>query len=188
MDQTIAGVGPAQTLECPADPLFSEPTASDGCDPSPVLTFQDLDLRDACGVGTVTRTWTARDCAGNTSTRSQSVTVTDTAWPVIVGVGPNQTIECPARPVFSDPTVSDACGAGATLTFADAADYDKVRGDDVVDIVGVGAIADGGSPTVVLHHSDGTTARIATKNTISREQFAWFVAGSALNQIRAGKA
>ena len=70
------------------------------------------------------------------------------------------------------------------LTFADPADYDRVVGDDVVDIVDIGAIQGGGSPTVVLHHKDGSTERLATKNTISPEQFAWFKAGSALNKIR----
>jgi aconitate hydratase len=71
------------------------------------------------------------------------------------------------------------------LTFRDPADYDRVRGDDVVAIEGIAAMADGGSPTLVLQHSDGTTERIATRNSYTPEQFAWFVAGSALNQIRA---
>ncbi|NOY25054.1 MAG: aconitate hydratase [Oligoflexia bacterium] len=72
------------------------------------------------------------------------------------------------------------------LTFADPADYDRVRGDDLVDVLGIGAIADGGSPTVVLHHTDGSTDSLATRNTLSPEQFGWFVSGSALNKIRAG--
>ncbi|MCB9777288.1 MAG: aconitate hydratase [Alphaproteobacteria bacterium] len=71
------------------------------------------------------------------------------------------------------------------LFFADPADYDKVRGDDIVDIVDIGAIASGGSPKVVLHHADGTTDTLATTNTLSAEQFEWFKAGSALNKIRA---
>lgn len=70
------------------------------------------------------------------------------------------------------------------LTFADPADYERIQGDDVVDIVDIGAIEQGGSPTVVLHHADGSVERIATKNTFSAEQFAWFKAGSAINKIR----
>ncbi len=73
------------------------------------------------------------------------------------------------------------------LTFADPADYDRVRGDDLVAIVDIASIADGGSPAVVLTHADGSTERIETRNTLSREQFEWFVAGSALNKIRASK-
>jgi aconitate hydratase len=71
------------------------------------------------------------------------------------------------------------------LTFADPADFDRVQGDDMVAVDNVGAIATGGSPTIVLTHTDGSIDRIQTANTLSREQFAWFEAGSALNKIRA---
>jgi aconitate hydratase len=71
------------------------------------------------------------------------------------------------------------------LTFADPADYDKVRGDDMVSVVNVDAISTGGSPDVILHHADGTEERIQTQNTFSLDQFGWFKAGSALNEIRA---
>jgi hypothetical protein len=38
--------------------------------------------------------------------------------PTIGAAGANATIDCPATPNFTAPTVSDACGA-TTLTFAD---------------------------------------------------------------------
>ncbi|MBM4368089.1 MAG: aconitate hydratase, partial [Deltaproteobacteria bacterium] len=72
------------------------------------------------------------------------------------------------------------------LTFADPADYDKVRVDDRVSIEGVAGIPSGSAPTLVLAHSDGTVDRVATRTTISPDQFKWFVAGSALNLIRSG--
>lgn len=71
------------------------------------------------------------------------------------------------------------------LFFKDPADYDKVKGDDVVAIEGIARIAEGGSPTVVLTHADGSVDRIETTNTLSVDQFEWFKAGSALNKIRA---
>ena len=71
------------------------------------------------------------------------------------------------------------------LTFANPADYDLVRGDDMVSVMGIDAIETGGSPTVVLHHADGTEDRIETQNTLSIDQFTWFQKGSALNEIRA---
>ena len=71
------------------------------------------------------------------------------------------------------------------LFFADPADYDKVKGDDVVDVINIGSVLEGGSPTIVLNHADGSVDRIETTNTLSADQFQWFVAGSALNQIRA---
>jgi aconitate hydratase len=71
------------------------------------------------------------------------------------------------------------------LTFADPADYDKVRVDDVVDILGLAGLAPGSTVTVVLRHSDATTAEIAATHTMSAEHIAWFKAGSALNLLRA---
>jgi aconitate hydratase len=70
------------------------------------------------------------------------------------------------------------------LTFADPADYDRVREDDRVAIEGVAGIPKGVAPTLVLHHADGTVERVATKCTASPDQFGWFEAGSALNLIR----
>jgi aconitate hydratase len=70
------------------------------------------------------------------------------------------------------------------LTFANPADYDLVRGDDVVAIENIASIGEGGSPTVVLTHADGSVDRIETNNTLSQDQYQWFVAGSALNKIR----
>ena len=70
------------------------------------------------------------------------------------------------------------------LTFADPADYAKVRVDDRVGIEGIAGIPSGKAPTLVLTHADGTVERVAVKTTISPDQFKWFVAGSALNLIR----
>ena len=55
----------------------------------------------------------------------------------------------------------------------------------MVAVEGIAAMATGGSPTLILTHSDGTTDRIETNNTVSTEQFEWFRSGSALNKIRA---
>jgi hypothetical protein len=46
------------------------------------------------------------------------ITVRDITPPTIGAAGANATIDCPATPNFTAPTVSDACGA-TTLTFAD---------------------------------------------------------------------
>ncbi|HLF40066.1 MAG TPA: aconitate hydratase, partial [Acidimicrobiia bacterium] len=70
------------------------------------------------------------------------------------------------------------------LTFADPADYEKIRVDDTLDVTGLAELAPGRPVTVVLHHSDGTTDEIATTHTMSDEHIAWFRAGSALNLLR----
>jgi aconitate hydratase len=70
------------------------------------------------------------------------------------------------------------------LTFKDPADYDKVRFDDLVDVIGLADIAPGSTVTVVLHHADGTTDAFETSHTMSDEHINWFRAGSALNVLR----
>jgi aconitate hydratase len=69
------------------------------------------------------------------------------------------------------------------LTFADPADYERIRADDVVDVDGLSALAPGSSVTVVLRHSDGTTDTFPANHTLSAEHIEWFKAGSALNLL-----
>jgi aconitate hydratase len=70
------------------------------------------------------------------------------------------------------------------LTFADRADYDKVREDDRVSIVGLKDLAPGKDVTAVFHHADGSQDRATLRHTLNAEQIAWFRAGSALNVIK----
>jgi N-acetylmuramoyl-L-alanine amidase CwlA len=116
----ISGVGPNGTIECPAAPVFSSPSATDLCDPAPSLTFNDVTTPGSCPQEySVTRTWTATDACGNSSTASQTINVTDDTAPVISGVGQNGSVECPAAPVFSTPTASDLCDPNPTITHND---------------------------------------------------------------------
>jgi len=73
------------------------------------------------------------------------------------------------------------------LTFADPADYEKVRVDDSVDITGLADLAPDRPVTVVLRHADGTVDEIETTHTLSPEQIGWFRAGSALSVLRSGQ-
>ncbi|HEY7105342.1 MAG TPA: aconitase family protein, partial [Acidimicrobiia bacterium] len=70
------------------------------------------------------------------------------------------------------------------LTFANPDDYERIRVDDRVDIVGLADLAPGRPVQVVVHHTDGTTDEITTTHTMSDEHIAWFRAGSALNVLR----
>ncbi len=69
------------------------------------------------------------------------------------------------------------------LTFANPADYDKVREDDKVDVLGVTSIAPGAQLTVKLTHSDGSVDEFKVNHSMSAEQIEWFKAGSALNLV-----
>lgn len=70
------------------------------------------------------------------------------------------------------------------LTFADTADYDKVRQDDYVDILGLNNMAPGKPLQVRLRHKDGTTETFDVNHTYNKAQIDWVRAGSALNKIR----
>ncbi|HHS95546.1 MAG TPA: aconitate hydratase, partial [Phaeodactylibacter sp.] len=72
------------------------------------------------------------------------------------------------------------------LTFVNPKDYDKVRQDDWVDILGFSKMAPGKNLTVVLRHADGTKDKFEVKHTYSQMQIDWVKAGSALNLIRKG--
>ncbi len=70
------------------------------------------------------------------------------------------------------------------LTFADPADYEKIKADDRISIVGLADMAPGKPLTVILHHADGSEETIQVNHTLNEEQIEWFRAGSALNVLR----
>jgi aconitate hydratase len=71
------------------------------------------------------------------------------------------------------------------LTFANPADYDKIREDDTIDLLGLTSFSPGVPLTLVAHHSDGSEDRFPVNHTYNENQIEWFKAGGALNIIRA---
>lgn len=70
------------------------------------------------------------------------------------------------------------------LTFADKSDYDKIREDDTIDIIGLTSFTPGNPLQLVLHHKDGTSETILANHSYNEQQIEWFKAGAALNIIR----
>ena len=70
------------------------------------------------------------------------------------------------------------------LTFVNKEDYDKVREDDNIDILGLKSFAPGKQLTVVLNHADGMQEEFPVNHTYNENQIEWFKAGSALNLIK----
>ncbi len=70
------------------------------------------------------------------------------------------------------------------LTFADKADYDKIKENDTIDFVNLDQFSPGESLTLNLTHEDGSTDKIVCNHTFNQTQIEWFRAGSALNLIR----
>ncbi len=66
------------------------------------------------------------------------------------------------------------------LTFADPADYYKIREDDKIDL-DVKDIAPGSQVKMTLKHADGSTDTVMLNHTMNKQQIDWFKVGSALN-------
>jgi gliding motility-associated-like protein len=108
------------TINCPDLPVFAVATAIDACGSAFTLTSNDVTTNGACsGSYSVTRTWTATDACGNSSTASQTINVQDITAPVISALPAPTTINCPDVPVFAVATAIDACGSAFTLTSSD---------------------------------------------------------------------
>jgi aconitate hydratase len=70
------------------------------------------------------------------------------------------------------------------LTFANKDDYDKIREDDIIDIVGLTTFTPDVPLTLVLNHADGTKEEFKVNHSYNAQQIDWFKAGGALNIIR----
>ena len=74
------------------------------------------------------------------------------------------------------------------LTFANEADYEKIKEDDTINFLDLTEFAPNKPLTLEFVHADGTKDIILANHTYNESQIGWFVAGSALNLIAAGKA
>ena len=106
------------TINCPAEPVFAQATATDDNGTIASLTYEDTVTPGNCaGSYTKTRTWTAKDACGNVSLPvSQTIIVQDITaptWSTEVA-SLNKTIECSNAEALSSaqalfPVASDAC-------------------------------------------------------------------------------
>ncbi|MDR0711049.1 MAG: aconitate hydratase [Prevotellaceae bacterium] len=71
------------------------------------------------------------------------------------------------------------------LTFDDKSDYDKIREDDYISIVGIRNFRAGEPLAAVLQHADGTRESFLVRHTFNDLQIKWYRAGSAMNYLRA---
>jgi aconitate hydratase len=70
------------------------------------------------------------------------------------------------------------------LIFADPADYEHIQKDDRLSFLALDQITPGKPVTVQLKHADGRVENIEARHSLTSEQIAWFMAGSAINLIR----
>ncbi|HUU45584.1 MAG TPA: T9SS type A sorting domain-containing protein, partial [Acidobacteriota bacterium] len=123
------------TTECNAsiDPSNTgSATATDVCDPAPVINYTDTPDLSGCGgyTGTITRTWTATDACGNSASCDQIITLVDRHDPQVFCPA-DLTIQCDAS---TDPsntgtaTAADICDPNPAITYADTPDWSGCGG------------------------------------------------------------
>ncbi|OGU14995.1 MAG: aconitate hydratase [Ignavibacteria bacterium GWB2_35_12] len=70
------------------------------------------------------------------------------------------------------------------LTFANKEDYEKIKEDDTIDLLGLKTFAPSVPLTMVFNHKDGSKDEIILNHTYNEAQIEWFKAGGALNIIK----
>ncbi|WP_416223658.1 gliding motility-associated C-terminal domain-containing protein [Tenacibaculum ascidiaceicola] len=111
------------TVSCDAVPAAVVLTATDNCDTSVTVNYSEefTGQDDECAsVYTITRTWTVQDCAGNTTSHTQVVTVEDTTAPEFVEELPTDvTVSCDAVPAAVVLTATDNCDTSVTVNYSE---------------------------------------------------------------------
>ncbi|MEQ1743811.1 MAG: T9SS type A sorting domain-containing protein [Saprospiraceae bacterium] len=115
---TFAGVPSDVTVQCNAVPPPANPTATDNCGGNTPVSFEQERTNGDCPYRyTLTRIWTSTDLCDNTGNTSQVITVIDTQGPTFSGVPNNVTVQCNAVPPPANPTASDNCATGVSLSY-----------------------------------------------------------------------
>ena len=97
------------TAECSDELVMDDATATDNCGEVSIEVSSETTAGDCAGNYTITRTFTATDDAGNSSSATQTITVQDTTAPEL-SIPADYTAECTDELVYDDATASDNCG------------------------------------------------------------------------------
>ena len=118
-DPVLTGVPSDITIECDNIPVVVIPTATDNCDAEVEIIFNESIVDGSCdNEFVITRTWTAVDNCGNSSTGTQIITAEDTIDPVLAGVPADVTIECDLVPIPASPTATDNCSGMKQIAYS----------------------------------------------------------------------
>src|SRR5207249_4574324 len=96
-------------------------TATDACGGAVTISHEaDVVTPGSCANRySITRTYRAKDACGNTTSKSQTITVDDETGPVISAFPANTTVSCASGvPAANDASVTatDACGGAVTIS------------------------------------------------------------------------
>ena len=121
------------TVECSEEMPMEDASASDLCGEVTLEVVSVTTAGDATGNYVITRTFTATDDAGNSTSATQMITVQDTTAPAFTFVPADYTVECSDEMPMDDATASDNCGdvtievSGETTAGDAAGNYTIVR-------------------------------------------------------------
>ncbi|MCO7185496.1 gliding motility-associated C-terminal domain-containing protein [Tenacibaculum sp. XPcli2-G] len=111
------------TVSCDTIPAAAVLTATDNCDTSVTVNYSEefSGQDDICASEyTITRTWAVQDCAGNSTSHTQVVTVEDTTAPEFVEELPADAIvSCDTIPTAVILTATDNCDASVTVNYSE---------------------------------------------------------------------
>jgi hypothetical protein len=111
----LVNCGAAMTVPCGTDWKFAPPTATSCCSTNVTIRSTGIVTNGVCPQ-VITQTWLIADDCGNTATCSQTVTVVDTAPPVLTRPA-SKTVNCSSIWSFDPPTALDACsGTNVAIT------------------------------------------------------------------------
>ena len=141
----LVGVPADVTVACDAVPAPANVTATDNCDPMPMVSFTEVSSQNpdlsVCGhyTYTITRTWTATDACGNSTSSTQTIQVEDIVAPTFT-VPQDITIYKDAQcgydantQITGYPTqISDNCMAQPLVSFSDATAPGSCVGETII--------------------------------------------------------
>ncbi|NND77896.1 MAG: T9SS type A sorting domain-containing protein [Flavobacteriales bacterium] len=121
------------TVECDEIPDALEASATDNCDGDVDISFSESSTSwDDCEYY-IYRTWTATDNCGNSSSHTQTITVTDSNAPVLSSLPADMSLDCtdpiPAMAVL---TADDVCSGTVDVYSYEDYDYDCPGQYDII--------------------------------------------------------
>ena len=130
------------TAECSDELTLDDATATDNCGEVTIEVSSEETAGDCDGSYTLTRTFTATDDAGNSTSATQTITVEDTTAPEFTSVPADYTVECSDAMPMDDASASDNCSdvsitvESETLAGNAAGNYTIVRTFTATDACG----------------------------------------------------
>ncbi|NNT72403.1 gliding motility-associated C-terminal domain-containing protein, partial [Flavobacterium sp. IMCC34852] len=118
---TFNEVAPANTTaSCDNIPAAAVLTATDNCGTATVAMVETIIQGNCPSNYEITRTWTATDACGNTSTQTQTIGVSDTVGPVLITpLDPKVDVECTEIPAPPTLEFTDNCSAVGTPVYTE---------------------------------------------------------------------